>query len=122
MIRYFVSRINLRRFVPIDVDCSDLSSIFILFFKEFRITTFDSGLARSFGIAPAFFSYLLMTQVSTTAIGAFRAVGVLMVLAFITLWNAGIMLCFALQFCLWSLKKTSKSLFTNTCKYRFSGW
>lgn len=58
--------------------------IFTLFFKEYKITTFDPGLSRSFGIAPAFFSYLLMTQVSSTAIGAFRAVGVLMVLAFIT--------------------------------------
>lgn len=58
--------------------------IFTLFFKEFKITTFDPSLACSFGIAPAFFNYLLMTQVSTTAIGAFRAVGVLMVLAFIT--------------------------------------
>lgn len=58
--------------------------IFTLFFKEFKITTFDPGLSRSFGIAPAFFSYLLMTQVSSTAIGAFRAVGVLMVLAFMT--------------------------------------
>lgn len=58
--------------------------IFLFFFKEFKITTFDPGLSRSFGIAPAFFSYLLMTQVSSTAIGAFRAVGVLMVLAFIT--------------------------------------
>jgi manganese/zinc/iron transport system permease protein len=56
----------------------------LLFFKEFKITTFDPGLSRAFGIAPAFFSYLLMTQVSLTAIGAFRAVGVLMVLAFIT--------------------------------------
>lgn len=58
--------------------------IFLLFFKEFKITTFDSGLSKSFGISPGFFSYLLMTQVSLTAIGAFRAVGVLMVLAFIT--------------------------------------
>lgn len=58
--------------------------LFLLFFKEFKITTFDAGLSKSFGIYPAFFSYLLMTQVSLTAIGAFRAVGVLMVLAFIT--------------------------------------
>jgi len=57
---------------------------FMIFFKEFKITTFDSGLARALGISPVFFSYLLMTQVSSTAIGAFRAVGVLMVLAFIT--------------------------------------
>jgi len=58
--------------------------IFVLFFKEFVITTFGPGLSKSFGIYPAFFSYLLMTQVSLTSIGAFRAVGVLMVLAFIT--------------------------------------
>lgn len=58
--------------------------VFGLFFKEFKITTFDSGLARAFGISPLFFNYLLMVQVSATAIGAFRAVGVLMVLAFIT--------------------------------------
>lgn len=58
--------------------------LFTLFFKEFKITTFDPGLSRSFGISPTLFNYLLMTQVSFTAIGAFRAVGVLMVLAFIT--------------------------------------
>jgi manganese/zinc/iron transport system permease protein len=57
---------------------------FILFFKEFKITTFDPGLSRVLGISTLFFNYLLMVQVSATAIGAFRAVGVLMVLAFIT--------------------------------------
>jgi manganese/zinc/iron transport system permease protein len=60
------------------------SVLFLLFFKEFKITTFDPGLARAFGISTVFFNYLLMSQVSATAIGAFRAVGVLMVLAFIT--------------------------------------
>jgi manganese/zinc/iron transport system permease protein len=59
-------------------------AIFMLFFKEFGITTFDPGLSRSFGISPTFFGYLLMTLVSLTVIGAFRAVGVLMVLALIT--------------------------------------
>ncbi len=59
-------------------------AIFFLFFKEFKITTFDPAFAKSLGIFPIFFGYLLMAQVSTTAIGAFRAVGVLMVLAFIT--------------------------------------
>lgn len=58
--------------------------LFSLFFKEYKITTFDPGLARAFGISAVFFNYLLMVQVSITAIGAFRAVGVLMVLAFIT--------------------------------------
>ena len=58
--------------------------LILLFFKEYKITTFDQGLSRALGISTVFFNYLLMTQVSATAIGAFRAVGVLMVLAFIT--------------------------------------
>lgn len=60
------------------------AALFLLFFKEFKITTFDAGLSRALGISPIFFNYLLMAQVSATAIGAFRAVGVLMVLAFFT--------------------------------------
>lgn len=58
--------------------------ITFLFFKEYKITTFDPILAKTFGISTLFFHYLLMSQVSATTIGAFRAVGVLMVLAFIT--------------------------------------
>lgn len=58
--------------------------IFTVFFKEFKITTFDPSLSRAFGFSTIFFNYLLMTQVSATVVGAFRAVGVLMVLAFIT--------------------------------------
>lgn len=58
--------------------------LFFLFFKEYKITTFDAGLSRAFGISPTLMGYLLMVQVSLTAISAFRAVGVLMVLAFIT--------------------------------------
>lgn len=57
--------------------------LFFAFFKQFKLTTFDPGLARAMGISTTFFSYLLMTQVSATAVGGFRAVGVLMVLAFI---------------------------------------
>lgn len=56
----------------------------ILFFKEYKITTFDPALARALGISTLFFNYLLMVQASATTIGAFRAVGVLMVLSFIT--------------------------------------
>lgn len=58
--------------------------LFSLFFKEYKIVAFDSALARSLGISTFFFNYLLMVQVSATCIGAFRAVGVLMVLTFIT--------------------------------------
>jgi manganese/zinc/iron transport system permease protein len=58
--------------------------LFLLFFKEYKITTFDPGLAKALGISTLFFNYLLMVQTSAMTIGAFRAVGVLMVLAFIT--------------------------------------
>ena len=58
--------------------------ITLLFFKEYKITTFDPALAKALGISTLFFNYLLMVQASATTIGAFRAVGVLMVLAFIT--------------------------------------
>jgi manganese/zinc/iron transport system permease protein len=57
--------------------------LLILFFKEYKITTFDPNLAKALGISPLIFNYLLMVQVSATTIGAFRAVGVLMVLALI---------------------------------------
>lgn len=55
-----------------------------LFFKEYKITTFDPALANALGFSTIFFDYLLMAQTSATAVGAFRAVGVLMVLAFLT--------------------------------------
>lgn len=58
--------------------------LFIFFFKEFKLTTFDTNLAYALGFSPAFFNYLLMAQVSATSITSFRAVGVLLVLAFMT--------------------------------------
>lgn len=60
------------------------AGLILLFYKEYQLTAFDSGLARALGFSTAFFSYLLMAQVAMTAIGAFRSVGVLMFLAFIT--------------------------------------
>ena len=62
-----------------------LNILFIgLFFKEYKITTFDPALSKTLGISTLFFNYLLMTQTSATAVAGFRAVGVLMILAFIT--------------------------------------
>lgn len=58
--------------------------IFMVCFKAYQISTFDSRLADTLGFSTVFFNYLLMIQVSATAVAAFRAVGVLMVLAFIT--------------------------------------
>ena len=57
--------------------------VIVLCFKEFKITAFDPALARSLGISPSIFGHLLMLLTAATCIGAFRAVGVLLVLAFL---------------------------------------
>lgn len=59
-----------------------LNMIFIgLFYKELKLATFDAGLAVALGFAPGLIHYGLMTLVSITAVGAFDAVGSLLVVA-----------------------------------------
>lgn len=53
----------------------------IIFFKELKITTFDEGLAHSFGFRPILINYIFMTIVSVTAVGAFDAAGSILVIA-----------------------------------------
>jgi len=62
-----------------------LTNVFfiVLFFKEWKLVCFDQGLATSLGFRPSLFNYLLMLLTSATAISAFRAVGVLLFLAFL---------------------------------------
>ena len=55
----------------------------ILFFRPYHLTSFDPQLSRAMGFSATLFNYLLMVQVSLTVVGGFRAVGVLMVLAFL---------------------------------------
>ncbi|MCK4934588.1 MAG: metal ABC transporter permease [Simkaniaceae bacterium] len=54
-----------------------------IFFKQYQLTTFDPMLAKNLGICCGFFNYLLMFQTSASAIGSFRAVGVVLFLAFL---------------------------------------
>lgn len=51
------------------------------FFKELKISTFDAGLAASLGFSPALIHYGLMTMASITTVGAFDAVGAILVVA-----------------------------------------
>lgn len=55
--------------------------LLLLFFKELKLATFDAGLAASLGLAPAALHYGLMSAVSLTAVGAFDAVGSILVVA-----------------------------------------
>lgn len=53
----------------------------ILFYKELKLATFDSALAATLGFTPVWIHYGLMTVVSVTAVGAFDAVGSILVVA-----------------------------------------
>lgn len=55
--------------------------LLLLFFKELKVTTFDPGLAASLGISPLIFHYGLMSVSSVTIVGAFDAVGAILVVA-----------------------------------------
>jgi len=61
-----------------------INIVFIaVFYKELKLATFDSGLAAAFGFMPGLIHYGLMALVSVTAVGAFDAVGSILVVALI---------------------------------------
>lgn len=51
------------------------------FFKELKVSTFDAGLASALGFSPVVMHYGLMTVSSVTTVGAFDAVGAILVVA-----------------------------------------
>lgn len=81
------------RFMVSDIDLGPKSlwiigSITILtlallftFFKELKVSTFDAGLASAMGLSPVIMHYGLMTISSITTVGAFDAVGAILVIA-----------------------------------------
>ncbi|MGH7444404.1 MAG: metal ABC transporter permease, partial [Longimicrobiales bacterium] len=52
-----------------------------LLYKELKLSTFDPALAAALGFAPGVLHYAFMTMVSITAVGAFDAVGSILVVA-----------------------------------------
>lgn len=54
----------------------------ILFYKELKLSTFDPTLAAALGFRPTLLHYGLMVLVSLVAVGAFDAVGSILVVAF----------------------------------------
>jgi manganese/zinc/iron transport system permease protein len=55
----------------------------ILFYRPFQMAAFDPSLAATSGLSPAKTNFYLMTLTAITGVAAFRAVGVILVLAFI---------------------------------------
>jgi manganese/zinc/iron transport system permease protein len=56
-------------------------SLLVLFFKELKVSTFDAGLSSALGISPVIMHYGLMSVSSITIVGAFDAVGAILVVA-----------------------------------------
>lgn len=54
-----------------------------LLYKELKISTFDPALAQSLGFSPILVHYLLMLLLSITTVGAFTAVGAILVVALV---------------------------------------
>ncbi len=65
------------------IGCILMATIGLLFafFKELKVSTFDAGLAASLGFSPAIMHYGLMSISSITTVGAFDAVGAILVVA-----------------------------------------
>jgi len=57
----------------------------LAFYKELKLATFDPNLARALGLRPGALHYGLMLLVSLVAVGAFDAVGSILVIAFFIL-------------------------------------
>lgn len=54
------------------------------FYRGYMVTSFDPSFAGVLGYSRSFYHYMLMVQTAITCVAAFRAVGVLMVLSFLT--------------------------------------
>ncbi|NND64212.1 MAG: metal ABC transporter permease [Flavobacteriaceae bacterium] len=55
--------------------------LLFMFFKELKVSTFDAGLSSALGISPIVMHYGLMSVSSVTVVGAFDAVGAILVVA-----------------------------------------
>ena len=72
-----------------------LATLFMimLFYRVLLLTSFDSGLAASYGYKPAVVHYCSMFAVSFIVVAAFQAVGAILVIALLILPGASAYLC-----------------------------
>ncbi|MDP9364303.1 MAG: metal ABC transporter permease [Chloroflexota bacterium] len=54
-----------------------------IFYKELKLTTFDPGMAAALGFSPLVMHYATMVVLSVTSVGAFTAVGAVLVVALV---------------------------------------
>ncbi len=59
-------------------------TVICLFYRQFQVSSLDASYASTLGIRSGVFRFLLLILTAIVCVGAFRAVGVLLVLAFLT--------------------------------------
>lgn len=59
-----------------------MGALLLVFYRGLKISTFDPIFSKLQGFSPKFYNYLIIFMLSLSSIGAFRAVGVVLVLAF----------------------------------------
>jgi len=67
--------------------------LLVLFYRVLTLSSFDAGLAASFGYRPGVVHYLLMAVLSVVVVAAFGAVGAILVIALLILPGATAYLC-----------------------------
>lgn len=71
------------RAITVTVLMAVLTVLFVVvFYKELKLAAFDAALAKALGFRPGLLHYALMVLVSLVAVGAFDAVGSILVVAF----------------------------------------
>ncbi len=59
-------------------------TVITLFYRQFQVSSLDASYASTLGVRSGVFRFLLLMLTAIVCVGAFRAVGVLLVLAFLT--------------------------------------
>ena len=67
--------------------------LLVVFYRVLTLSSFDAGLAASFGYRPGVVHYLLMAVLSVVVVAAFEAVGAILVIALLIMPGATAYLC-----------------------------
>ncbi len=79
--------------IPAAVVAAGTVILMIIFYRVLTLSSFDSGLAASFGYKPAVVHYGMMAVISVVVVSAFEAVGAILVIALLILPGATAYLC-----------------------------
>ena len=79
--------------IPAGIVALSTVILITIFYRVLTLSSFDSGLAASFGFKPGLVHYILMAVLSVVVVAAFEAVGAILVIALLILPGATAYLC-----------------------------